>query len=277
MDMVDDATSRCGLRFEPHRDAFGARCADCGPGLSSTGCRWRSTRTGRTSTCESRPSRSCEGAVRDDAVRPDVRAAGDPDHRGEFATGQRAGGTRPRHPSGPAGEEAAASGDSRITTRRMPFLVDLRRRPQCALCARPRRPARTFTRRCPRGWISTRSFASRPRGRVSHDWVVRHDNRLLQVERHGRYHPPSRSTVLVCEDQDGHLELWYRAQRLPWTEITGQVPTPVCPRPAAAPAPPLVAEPLASARPASLAARLPPGTGSPVAGGSASPAASPSC
>ena len=62
---------------------------------------------------------------------------------------------------------------------------------------------------------------------VGHDWVVRHDNRLLQVERHGRYYPPSRSTVLVCEYEDGHLEVWYRGQRLPWTEITGQVPAPV--------------------------------------------------
>jgi len=70
---------------------------------------------------------------------------------------------------------------------------------------------------------------------VGHDWVVRHDNRLLQIERRGRYYPPSRSTVLVCEYEDGHLELWYRGQRLPWTEITGQV------RPRA-PAPPRHAE-----------------------------------
>ena len=59
---------------------------------------------------------------------------------------------------------------------------------------------------------------------LGHDWVVRHDNRLLQVERHGRHYPPSRTTVLVCEYEDGHLELWYRGQRLPWTGITGQRP-----------------------------------------------------
>ena len=74
---------------------------------------------------------------------------------------------------------------------------------------------------------------------VSHVWVVRYDNRLLQVERHSRYYPPSRSTVLVCEDEDGHLELWYRGQRLPWTEITGQVtaPAPAPPPRAAEPVP----------------------------------------
>jgi hypothetical protein len=57
---------------------------------------------------------------------------------------------------------------------------------------------------------------------LGHDWVVRHDNRLLQVERRGHYYPPSRTAVLVCEYEDGHLELWYRGQRLPWTDITGQ-------------------------------------------------------
>jgi hypothetical protein len=70
---------------------------------------------------------------------------------------------------------------------------------------------------------------------LGHDWVVRHDNRLLQVGRHGRYYPPSRTTVLVCEYEDGHLELWYRERRLPWTEITGQVTAPAsAPHPRAA-------------------------------------------
>ena len=71
---------------------------------------------------------------------------------------------------------------------------------------------------------------------LSNDWVVRYDNRLLQVERDGRFYPPSRSTVLVCEYRDGHLEVWYRGQPLRWTEITGQLPArvPAVPRPAAA-------------------------------------------
>jgi transposase len=56
---------------------------------------------------------------------------------------------------------------------------------------------------------------------VNHDWVVRYDNRLLQLERQGRFYPPAHSTVLVCEYEDGHLEVWYRERRVPWTEITG--------------------------------------------------------
>src|SRR6184192_2290632 len=38
----------------------------------------------------------------------DVRQAGDPHHRRQFAAGQGAGGARARYPSGPAGQEAAA-------------------------------------------------------------------------------------------------------------------------------------------------------------------------
>jgi hypothetical protein len=53
---------------------------------------------------------------------------------------------------------------------------------------------------------------------VSNDWVVRYDNRLLQLERQsGR--PPARSTVLVYEAIDGHLEIRYRDRVMRWTEI----------------------------------------------------------
>jgi Helix-turn-helix domain len=57
---------------------------------------------------------------------------------------------------------------------------------------------------------------------VGHDWVVRHANRLLQLDRRGRHYPPARSAVQVCEYEDGHLEVWYRGARVPWTEITGR-------------------------------------------------------
>jgi hypothetical protein len=39
------------------------------------------------------------------------------------------------------------------------------------------------------------------------DWVVRHDNRLLPLVRRGRVSPPARTTVQVCEYEDGHLEV----------------------------------------------------------------------
>ncbi len=58
---------------------------------------------------------------------------------------------------------------------------------------------------------------------VSNDWVVRYDNRLLQLERQSG-HPPARSTVLVYEAPDGRLEIRYRDRVMRWTEVTGAPP-----------------------------------------------------
>jgi transposase len=67
---------------------------------------------------------------------------------------------------------------------------------------------------------------------VSNDWVVRYDNRLLQLERQsGR--PPARSTVLVYEALDGELEIRYRDRVMRWTEVAA--PRPKSTAPAVAP------------------------------------------
>ncbi len=59
---------------------------------------------------------------------------------------------------------------------------------------------------------------------VSNDWVVRYDNRLLQLERQsGR--PPARSTVLVYEAIDGQLEIRYRDRVMRWTDVRPQPQT----------------------------------------------------
>jgi transposase len=76
---------------------------------------------------------------------------------------------------------------------------------------------------------------------LGNDWVVRHDNRYFQVQRQSRY-APARSTVLVCEYEDGRLAIEYRGRKLGFEEL----PTPV---PAAAAAPPRVAKPKRSCRP----------------------------
>jgi hypothetical protein len=56
---------------------------------------------------------------------------------------------------------------------------------------------------------------------VSNDWVVRYDNRLLQLERQsGR--PPARGTVLIYEAINGQLEIRYRDRVMRWTEIKPQ-------------------------------------------------------
>jgi transposase len=52
---------------------------------------------------------------------------------------------------------------------------------------------------------------------LGNDWVVRHHNRFYQVERHG--HAPAKSVVVVCEYEDGAVEIQYRGQKLEWHEI----------------------------------------------------------
>jgi len=48
---------------------------------------------------------------------------------------------------------------------------------------------------------------------IGNDWVVRHQNRLFQVTRQSRY-APAQSKVVVCEWEDGKLEIRYGGRRL---------------------------------------------------------------
>lgn len=54
---------------------------------------------------------------------------------------------------------------------------------------------------------------------LSNDWVVRHDNRFYQVERQSGLYAPAKSAVIVCEWEDGTLEIHYQGQKLRWHEI----------------------------------------------------------
>ena len=54
---------------------------------------------------------------------------------------------------------------------------------------------------------------------LANDWVVRHENRLYQVERQSHGHAPAKSRVLVCQWEDGTVEIQYRGQKLQWHEI----------------------------------------------------------
>ena len=54
---------------------------------------------------------------------------------------------------------------------------------------------------------------------IGNDWVVRYRNRFLQVNRQGNHQAPAKGKVVVCEWQDGRLELRYRGQKLRWEEI----------------------------------------------------------
>ena len=57
---------------------------------------------------------------------------------------------------------------------------------------------------------------------IGNDWVVRYENRFLQVKRQGRQYAPAKAKVLVCEWEDGRLEIHYRGQKVAWEEIAAR-------------------------------------------------------
>jgi transposase len=66
---------------------------------------------------------------------------------------------------------------------------------------------------------------------VSNDWVVRYDNRYLQIEPQS-HRPPARATVLVYEAADGQLEIRYRERVMRWTDVAASPARAVPPPPA---------------------------------------------
>ncbi len=54
---------------------------------------------------------------------------------------------------------------------------------------------------------------------VSEDWVVRYQNRLLQLQRQSRHWAPAKSRVVVRENEAGELAIHYRGQRLGFREL----------------------------------------------------------
>ena len=72
---------------------------------------------------------------------------------------------------------------------------------------------------------------------VGLDWVVRYHNRALQLARQSGQ-APARSTVTVCEWEDGRLAITYRGQPIRWTEGRTARPLPtLTPRPVPLPVP----------------------------------------
>jgi transposase len=76
---------------------------------------------------------------------------------------------------------------------------------------------------------------------VSEDWVVRYNNRLLQLERQSQHWAPAKSRVLVRENEAGEVAIHYRGQRLVCRELKaastalsegrGAAPSPAPPSP----------------------------------------------
>ena len=58
---------------------------------------------------------------------------------------------------------------------------------------------------------------------LSHDWVVRYEGRWLQLHSGSRRYGPTQSKALVCEYEDGSVEVYYRGARINFHEIAEPV------------------------------------------------------
>ena len=245
MHMVDDATDDKRWAGAEEETIWAAAASVAALDRAVRSAAWRSTRTGRTCTCGAHRSQELLGGEdAGDAVWAHVREAGHSDHRGEFAAGQRASGAGARHASGPAGEEAAAGrrspryDASQCAIWDQDYLAEHNRRYAQAAAA-----AADYHRRRPRARQLDEVFWLEEERVVSEDWVVRYQNRLLQLERPSRPRIPAKSRVLVRENQVGEIAIHYREHRLVFrdlkaasTELSGgrgaaPSPAPPSPRP----------------------------------------------
>jgi len=85
--------------------------------------------------------------------------------------------------------------------------------------ARPAAEAADYHRRRPTTRQLDEVFWLEEERVVSEDWVVRYNNRLLQLERQGRHWTPAKSRVLVRENETGEVAIHYRGQRLLFREL----------------------------------------------------------
>ena len=61
---------------------------------------------------------------------------------------------------------------------------------------------------------------------ISNEWVVRYENRYFQLERTSDY-PPRQAKVMVCEREDGRIEIRYQGKARTHREIAPPEPPPV--------------------------------------------------
>jgi hypothetical protein len=230
MNMVDDATSRCALRFEPQETIWAAVRSLRG-WIAAYGIPlalytdWKNVYVRKPTEAElasgevplTQFGRMCATL----GIR--IIAASSPQAKGRVERGH--GTHQDRLPKKLRRKQIAAyDAANRFLTSH--YSPDHNRR-----FARPPAAPEDFHTPVSPGLDLEEVFRLETERTVGHDWVVRHDNRLLQLERRGRQYPPACSTVLVCEYEDGHLDVWYRGQRVPWTDVARR-PVTVPPPPA---------------------------------------------
>src|SRR5215467_4094792 len=89
--------------------------------------------------------------------------------------------------------------------------------------ARAAAEAEDYHRRRPSASALRQIFRLETERRISNDWVVRHEGRLLQLQPKHRHYGPTQARALVCQWEDGNLEVYYRGERLAYQEL-GEAP-----------------------------------------------------
>jgi transposase len=84
--------------------------------------------------------------------------------------------------------------------------------------ARAAAKAEDYHRRAPRAAELDRIFRLQSERTISNDWVVRYQNRWLQLASQ-RQGAPAQDKVLVCEGRHGNIAIEYRGRALQWQEI----------------------------------------------------------
>jgi hypothetical protein len=59
---------------------------------------------------------------------------------------------------------------------------------------------------------------------IRNDWVIRHEGRSLQLQPRNRRYGPTKSKALVCEWEDGTRHVYYRGERMAFSELPAAMP-----------------------------------------------------
>ena len=81
--------------------------------------------------------------------------------------------------------------------------------------------AENYHRRAPSAAELRKVFRLESERSISNDWVVRYDNRFFQLQARSRNYAPAQGKVVVCEWQDGTIEIEYRGGKLSWQDLVG--------------------------------------------------------
>jgi hypothetical protein len=80
-----------------------------------------------------------------------------------------------------------------------------------------------YHRRAPKRAELKQIFCLETKRSISNDWVVRYEGRYLQLKPRQRHWGPTQTRAVVCEWEDGHLEVHYRGERIAVQEIAAPV------------------------------------------------------